>query len=70
MTAGGFPIRRMIKKLVYAPLGTQEANDYLDDMAIGANFATVNHLLINALVLEAFQSVLQKWKGIWFTSFA
>jgi len=46
------------KKLVYAPLGTPEADAYLDDMALGANFATVNHLLINALVLEAFQEVL------------
>lgn len=46
------------RQLVYAPLGTPEANAYLDDMAIGANFATVNHLLINALVLEAFQEVL------------
>src|SRR5690606_38617871 len=36
------------RELVYAPLGTPEANDYLDDMALGANFATVNHLLINA----------------------
>ena len=46
------------KELVYAPLGTAEADAYLDDMAIGANFATVNHMLINALVLEAFQQVL------------
>ena len=46
------------RQLVYAPLGTSQANDYLDDMALGANFATVNHLLINALVLEAFQSVI------------
>jgi tRNA-splicing ligase RtcB len=46
------------KKLVYAPLGTPEANAYLDDLALGSNFATVNHLLINALVLEAFQEVL------------
>jgi tRNA-splicing ligase RtcB len=46
------------KELVYAPLGTPEANDYLDDMALGGNFATVNHLLINALVLEAFQEIL------------
>jgi tRNA-splicing ligase RtcB len=46
------------KKLVYAPLGTPEADAYLDDMALGCNFATVNHLLINALVLEAFQEVL------------
>lgn len=46
------------RQLVHAPLGTDEANSYLDDMALGANFATVNHLLINALVLEAFQEVL------------
>lgn len=51
------------KQLVYAPLGTPEANAYLDDMAIGANFATVNHMLINALVLEAFQEVLPGTKG-------
>ena len=46
------------KELVYAPLGTPEADAYIDDMSMGANFATVNHLLINALVLEAFQEVL------------
>lgn len=51
------------KELVYAPLGTQEANDYLDDMAMGANFATLNHLLINALVLEAFQEVIPGASG-------
>jgi tRNA-splicing ligase RtcB (3'-phosphate/5'-hydroxy nucleic acid ligase) len=45
------------RELVYAPLGTPEADDYLDDMALGGNFATVNHLLINSLVLEAFQEV-------------
>lgn len=45
-------------QLVYAPLGTPEADAYLDDMALGANFATVNHMLINALVLEAFQEVV------------
>ena len=45
------------RHLVYAPLGTPEADAYLDDMALGANFATLNHLLINALVLEAFQEV-------------
>ena len=27
-------------------------------MSLGANFATVNHMLINALVLEAFQEVI------------
>lgn len=46
------------RELVYAPLGSPEADDYLDDMALGANFATVNHLLINALVLEAFQEII------------
>jgi tRNA-splicing ligase RtcB (3'-phosphate/5'-hydroxy nucleic acid ligase) len=45
------------RELVYAPLGTKEADHYIDDMSLGANFATVNHLLINALVLEAFQEV-------------
>ena len=43
--------------LVYAEIGSPEADDYLDDMALGANFATVNHLLINALVIEAFEEV-------------
>jgi tRNA-splicing ligase RtcB len=51
------------KQLVYAPLGTPEADAYLDDMAMGANFATVNHLLINALVLEAFQEVIPGTDG-------
>lgn len=51
------------KELVYAELGSKEANDYLDDMALGANFATVNHLLINALVLEAFQEILPGTQG-------
>jgi len=32
-------------------------------MALGANFATVNHMLINALVLDAFQEVLPGTKG-------
>lgn len=51
------------RELVYAPLGSVEANRYLDDMALGANFATVNHLLINALVLEAFQEVIPGTQG-------
>ncbi len=50
-------------ELVYAELGTQEAYDYLCDMALGANFATVNHLLINQLILEAFQQVLPGTEG-------
>ncbi|MFV0416312.1 MAG: RtcB family protein [Chthoniobacterales bacterium] len=51
------------KKLVYAPLGTYEADAYIDDMALGANFATVNHMLINALVLEAFQEIFPGIRG-------
>ncbi len=51
------------RELVYAPLGSTEANAYLDDMAMGANFATVNHLLINALVLEAFQEICPGTQG-------
>jgi tRNA-splicing ligase RtcB len=52
------PLPGQDRELVYAPLGTAQADAYIDDMALGANFATVNHLLINALVLEAFQEVL------------
>ena len=59
----GVPYPGGDKQLVYAPLGTEEANAYLDDMAMGANFATVNHLLINALVLEAFQEVIPGTRG-------
>lgn len=57
------PLPGQDKQLVYAPLGSNEANLYLDDMALGANFATVNHLLINALVLEAFQEILPGTEG-------
>ena len=59
----GLPFPGGDRQLVYAPLGTPEADAYLDDMAMGANFATVNHLLINALVLEAFQEVLPGTSG-------
>lgn len=59
----GLPFPAEDKQLVYAPLGSPEADAYLDDMALGANFATVNHMLINALVLEAFQEVLPGTKG-------
>lgn len=51
------------KHMVHAELGTPQADAYLDDMALGANFATVNHLLINQLVLEAFQEVFPGAKG-------
>lgn len=59
----GLPFPGEDRELVYAPLGSPEANNYLDDMALGANFATVNHLLINALVLEAFQEIIPGVKG-------
>jgi len=61
--AWGIPFPGSDKELCYAPLGTPEANAYLDDMAMGANFATVNHMLINALVLEAFAEVCPGVKG-------
>jgi tRNA-splicing ligase RtcB len=51
------------RELVYAELGSPEANDYLDDLALGANFATLNHLLINALVLEAFEEIFPGVRG-------
>jgi len=57
------PLPGADRELVYAPLGTAEADAYLDDMALGANFATMNHLLINALVLEAFQELIPGVKG-------
>jgi tRNA-splicing ligase RtcB len=59
----GIPLPGGDRHMVHAPLGSPEANAYLDDMALGANFATVNHMLINALVLEAFQEVIPGTKG-------
>lgn len=56
--AWSIPLPAGDRELVYAPLGTPEADAYIDDMSLGANFATVNHLLINALVLKAFQEVI------------
>lgn len=61
--AWGTPFPADDKHLCYAPLGTPEADAYIDDMSLGANFATVNHLLINALVLEAFQEILPGTTG-------
>ena len=59
----GTPFPGGDRDLVYAPIGSHEANDYLDDMALGANFATVNHLLINVLILEAFQEIFPDVKA-------
>ena len=50
-------------QLVYAPLDSAVGQDYLCDMAMGANFATVYHLLINELVLEAFREVFPGIRG-------
>lgn len=61
--AWNIPLPGNDKELVYAPLGSDEANAYIDDMSIGANFATVNHMLINSLVLDAFQEVLPGTTG-------
>lgn len=51
------------RELVYAPEDSPEGQAYLLDMSLGANFAVVNHLLINALVLEAIQEVIPGTKG-------
>lgn len=59
----GIPVPANEPELVYAPLGTPEADDYIDDMALAANFATMNHLIINVLVLEAFQEVIPGIEG-------
>ncbi|EMI45249.1 RtcB family protein [Rhodopirellula sp. SWK7] len=50
-------------QLVYAEADSPEGRLYLSDMAMGANFATVNHLLINALVLESFRDVFPGIRG-------
>lgn len=50
-------------QLVYAEYGSPEATEYLTDMSLGANFATVNHLLLNSIVLQAFQKVLPGARG-------
>lgn len=50
-------------ELVHVEFGSPEATEYLHDMALAANFATVNHLMINAIVLSAFQKVLPGTKG-------
>jgi tRNA-splicing ligase RtcB (3'-phosphate/5'-hydroxy nucleic acid ligase) len=50
-------------QLVYAEVGSDEGQKYLCDMAMGANFATVNHLLINQLVLESFRELFPGVQG-------
>lgn len=46
------------RSMVYAPVDSFEAESYLLDMAIGANFATANHLFINKLIADAVRAVL------------
>lgn len=59
----GIPLPAGEKELVYAPIESQQAQDYILDMFLAANFAIVNHLVINARVLEAFQEVLPGTTG-------
>lgn len=59
----GIPLPAGEKELVHAPVDSPEGQAYLADMYLGANFAVVNHLLINSYVLEAFQEVLPGTKG-------
>lgn len=51
------------KELVYAPLDSEFGKNYLNDMYLGANFATVNHLLVNKLLLDAVQEVIPGTNG-------
>ena len=59
----GIPLPENDYELVYAPTDSELGQDYWLDMCLGANFAIINHLLINALVLEAFQEVIPGTKG-------
>ncbi|MDR0704132.1 MAG: RtcB family protein [Planctomycetaceae bacterium] len=59
----GIPYPGGDREMAYAPVGSHSANDYLDDMALGANFATINHLLINVLVWESFREVFPAVKA-------
>ena len=61
--AWGIPLPGGEKELVYAPVDSPEGRAYLLDMWLGANFATVNHLLINTYLLEAIQEVIPGAKG-------
>ena len=59
----GIPFPANDKHLVCAPLGTKEADDYLMDLHLAANFAVINHLLIHTSALEAVQEVFPGTKG-------
>jgi tRNA-splicing ligase RtcB len=57
------PFIRGDKELVYLPADSPEGQEYLRDLAMAGNFTTVNHMVINKLVLEAFQEVFPGTKG-------
>jgi tRNA-splicing ligase RtcB len=59
----GIPLPGEDKGLVYAPVDSDEGKDYLAYMTAGGNFAVLNHLVINSLVLEAFQAVFPSCSG-------
>lgn len=59
----GIPLPGGEKELVYAPVDSHEGQAYMSDMYLGANFATVNHLLLNTYLLEAIQEVLPGARG-------
>jgi tRNA-splicing ligase RtcB len=46
------------RELMYIPVDTAEGQEYLQDIAMAGNFATVNHMIINANLVQAFQSVI------------
>lgn len=46
------------KELVFAPLDSQEAKDYILDMQLAANFAIMNHLYVNKLLLDSIKEVI------------
>jgi tRNA-splicing ligase RtcB len=51
------------RELTFIPLGTSEAQAYLCDIALAGNFATVNHMIINQKLAEAFQQVIPGCKA-------
>lgn len=54
----GIPLPGEERELVYAPVDSPEGQAYMLDMCLGANFATVNHLLINTYIAEALNEIL------------
>jgi tRNA-splicing ligase RtcB (3'-phosphate/5'-hydroxy nucleic acid ligase) len=46
------------KHNVYCPIDTPEFDDYMDDMNLASNFATVNHLLVCKYIHDSLTEVL------------